>query len=136
MSDYDDTITVRVPPETLFAYLSDVRNLPRYLPQLTEAVPEGGDRVSVTAHVNPDGGPERDVHGEAWVHVITEGKTLEWGAPGQHDYHGELDVAPGERDDESSLTVRLHTEHAEDDMVRRGLTATLEGIRDAVEEAG
>jgi uncharacterized protein YndB with AHSA1/START domain len=136
MGDYDDTITVRVPPRTLFAYLSDVRNLPRYLPRMTEAVPEGGDRVAVTAHIDPDEGPEQDVHGEAWVHVITAGTTLEWGAPGPHDYHGQLEVGAGQGDDESTLTVRLHTEHVEGDQIRRGLVETLEGIRDAVEQAG
>ncbi|GAB3886821.1 SRPBCC family protein [Kibdelosporangium lantanae] len=135
MGDYDDSITVGVPPRTLFAYLSDVRNLPRYLPRMTEAVPEGGDRVAVTAHIEPDGQPERDVHGEAWVRVIAEGRTLEWGAPGQHDYHGQLDIAPGERDDESTLTVRLHTDQAEGDQIRRGLAETLAGVRDTVEQA-
>ncbi|MEV4314883.1 SRPBCC family protein [Actinocrispum sp. NPDC049592] len=133
MGDYDDTITVQVPPQQLFAYLSDVRNLPHYLPRLTEATPQGGDKVDVTAHIDPEGQPAHDVHSEAWMRVVKDEQTLEWGAPGPGDYHGRLEIAPGEHRGESTLTVYLHTDHVEGDQIRQGLAETLRGIRDTVE---
>ncbi|PRH77816.1 SRPBCC family protein [Streptomyces solincola] len=135
MGDYDNSITVAVPPARLFAYLSDVKNLPHYMPRLTSARPEGGDRVTVTAHIDPPDAPEQDVTSEAWIRVVEEGKSLEWGAPGPHDYHGRLHVAPGDSDGSSRLSVELHTESTEGGQVDHGLEEALEGIKHAVESA-
>ncbi|MFD7700694.1 SRPBCC family protein [Streptomyces caelestis] len=134
MGDYHDTITVAVPSERLFAYLADVQNLPAYLPRLTSARPHDGDKVTVTAHIDPADAPEQDVTGEAWIHVIEDGRSLEWGAPGPHDYRGRLHV-----DDDGHgtcrLTVELHTETAEGQQIDHGLNEALTGIKDAVERA-
>jgi uncharacterized membrane protein len=135
MGDYDDSIAVAVAPARLFGYLADVRNLPAYMPRLTSARPHDGDQVTVTAHLDVEGAPEKDVEGEAWIKVIDEGKSLEWGAAGPHDYRGRLHVAPGKSDDESTLTVELHTERAEGEQVDHGVHETLQGIKTAVEAA-
>lgn len=135
MGDYRDTIGVDVPPDRLFAYLADVENLPTYLPRMTSAVPEGGDRVEVTARVDPGDGAERDVRAEAWVQVLEEGRSLRWGAPGPHEYHGELHVAPGDAEGGSQLTVVLHTERVEGTQIDDGLVEVLQGVKQAVEAA-
>ncbi|MFD3682478.1 hypothetical protein [Streptomyces sp. NPDC058613] len=46
------------------------------MPHLTSARPHDGDRVTVTAHIEPPGGPEQDVESEAWIHILEEGKSL------------------------------------------------------------
>ncbi|MFJ6695314.1 SRPBCC family protein [Streptomyces sp. NPDC091272] len=135
MGDYDTSISVAVSPSTLFSYLADVQNLPAYMPRLTSAKPHDGDRVTVTAHIEPPGKPERDVESEAWIRVVEEGKSLEWGAPGPHDYRGRLHVAAGDDQDHSRLSVELHTERVEGSQVDHGLTEALEGIKSAVEAA-
>ncbi|MFF9203890.1 SRPBCC family protein [Streptomyces sp. NPDC014986] len=135
MGDYSDTITVAVPPERLFSYLADVQNLPAYLPRLTSVRPHDGDKVTVTAHIDPADAPEQDVTSEAWIRVVEEGKSLEWGAPGPHDYHGRLHVAGGDGDGTSRLTVELHTESAEGEQIDHGLDEALTGIKNAVERA-
>lgn len=138
MGDYDNTITVDVPPARLFDYLADVRHLPDYMPRLTSAEPKGGDKVEVTAHLEDKDTPDhggQDVEGEAWVHVLEQGKTLEWGAAGPHDYHGKLHVSPGDNPDTATLSVELHTERAEGAQVDEGLQETLRGIKSAVERA-
>lgn len=135
MGDYERSTTVQVPPDRLFSYLADVVNLPAYLPRLTSATPTHDDKVDVTAHIDPPGGPPQDVQSEAWMKVVTDGRTLQWGAPGPDDYHGELDVGPGDDVSSSRLTVRLHTGRAEGPAVDDGLTETIEGIRHAVEQA-
>ncbi|MFJ3842030.1 SRPBCC family protein [Streptomyces sp. NPDC090054] len=135
MGDYDTSITVAVPPATLFSYLADVQNLPAYMPRLTSAKPHGGDRVTVTAHIEPPGEPEQDVESEAWIHVLEEGKSLEWGAPGPHDYRGRLHVAAGDDANHSQLSVDLHTDRTEGEQVTDGLQEALDGIKAAVEAA-
>lgn len=135
MGDYNDTITVTVTPDRLFSYLADVQNLPAYLPRLTSARSHGNNRVTVTAHLDPADAPEQDVTGEAWIRVIEDGKSLEWGAPGPHDYHGRLHVAPGEDPATSRLTVQLHTDSTEGAQVDHGLEEALRGIKSAVEAA-
>ncbi|WP_410653791.1 SRPBCC family protein [Amycolatopsis sp. cmx-4-54] len=133
MGDYRKSIAVDVPPARLFTYLADVRNLPNYMPRLTSAKPLEGDKVEVTAHINPADGPEQDVEGEAWVHVIEDGKSLEWGAPGPHDYHGRLHIEPGGTENAATLAVELHTEHAEGEQIDQALQETLTGIKRAAE---
>ncbi|WP_414938255.1 SRPBCC family protein [Amycolatopsis sp. cmx-11-51] len=133
MGDYQKSITVDVTPARLFAYLSDVRNLPKYMPRLTSAEPTDGNKVEVTAQISPDDAPDRKVEGEAWVNVIEDGKRLEWGATGPHDYHGELHIGPGDTAQNATLVVELHTERTEGDQVDRGLTETLSGIKQAAE---
>ncbi|MCK8679401.1 MULTISPECIES: SRPBCC family protein [Streptomyces] len=135
MGDYDNSIMVAVRPERLFAYLSDVQNLPHYMPRLTSARPHGGDRVTVTAHIDPPDAPEQDVTSEAWIRVVEEGKSLEWGAPGPHDYRGRLHVEAGDSADSSRLSVELHTDVTEGQQVDHGLEEALSGIKQAVEAA-
>ncbi|MEU8795911.1 SRPBCC family protein [Streptomyces sp. NPDC048643] len=135
MSDYDNTITVDVPPDRLFDYLADVENLPAYLPRLSAARRHDGERVTVTAHVDLPEGSEQDVTSEAWIRVLEEGKILVWGTPGPSDYHGQLHVAVGDDEGTSRLTVELHTEHVEGAQVDDGLRETLRGIKAAVERA-
>jgi hypothetical protein len=138
MGDYEAPTTVDVASNVLFEYLSDVEHLPDYLPQLTAARPAGesaeGERVEVEAVIQPDGEAERKVAGEAWIEVLDDGKKLRWGAPGPHDYHGELDI-DFVADGTSMLTVRLHTEHTDGPSVEAALQRTLSGIKSAAEEA-
>ncbi|MFE2578690.1 SRPBCC family protein [Streptomyces sp. NPDC059378] len=135
MGDYDTSISVAVSPATLFSYLADVKNLPAYMPRLTSARPHDGDQVTVIAHIEPPGEPEQDVKSEAWIRVLEEGKSLEWGAPGPHHYHGRLHVAAADDENSSRLSVELHTERVEGAMVDDGLEETLRGIKSAVEAA-
>ncbi|MFE5603353.1 SRPBCC family protein [Streptomyces coelicoflavus] len=134
MGTYEKSITVAVPPERLFAYLADVENLPAYLPRLTSARPQGGDRVTVSAHIDPPDGPEQDVTSDAFIRVTEQGKALEWSSPGPNDYHGRLHITGGDKDT-SRLAVELHTERTEGEPVEDGLEEALRGIKNAVEQA-
>ena len=133
MGDYERSTTVSVPPARLFEYLADPTNLPAYLPRLTSVRPQGGDKYTVSAHIDPPDGPARDVEGEAWMSVRQAGRTLAWGSEGPNDYRGELDVDPGAEHRSSTLTVRIHTERVEGDSIDSGLDETLAGLRRAVE---
>ncbi|WP_434443922.1 SRPBCC family protein [Lentzea sp. E54] len=123
MATYTHTAEADLPADTLFGFLAEPRNLPRYFPQMTTAEPEGGEQVHVEADVHG-----HHVEGEAWVRPDARRRTLEWGAEGQDDYHGELqveEVAAGR----SRITVSLHSvREAQGDEVQRGLEQTVAAL--------
>jgi uncharacterized protein YndB with AHSA1/START domain len=126
MTTYTHTAEADVPANALFGFLSDPRNLPKYFPQMTTAEPEGGETVHVEAEVHG-----HRVSGEAWVRPDESARTLEWGAEGPDDYHGELrvdEVAPGR----SRITVSLHSvRDADGDEVQQGLEHTVAALAQA-----
>lgn len=115
MTSYAHQAEVDLAADRLFDFLADPRTLPRYLPELTEVEPVGGDRVHVEAEV---GG--RHVEAEGWLRVDRDRRTLSWGTPGEDDYHGELTVSD-QGDGRSNVAITLHTERAGGPEVQRGL---------------
>jgi len=47
MSESIHSITIEAPPEKVFEYVSDLENLPDYLPTVQNAEPEDDERVRV-----------------------------------------------------------------------------------------
>lgn len=123
MGDYEHTTTVRRPPEDVFAYLSDVSNLPHYFSGLQDARSEGGEDVHVVATVEG-----RTYEGEAWMHADADARSMRWGSEGPSAYHGELFVT-GIGDEESRVTVELHTERADGPGISAGLEQTLASLK-------
>lgn len=121
MPDYQHSVTVNTPPDTLFDYLSDIRNLPKYFSRMTSAKTAGPNEVYVTANVQG-----REEEGKAEFHVDKAGKKLRWSSEGPNDYHGELEV----RGDggQSRVTVKLHTKRTEREQIEQGLRKTLDNI--------
>ncbi len=127
MGDYQHTATVNAEPGVLFDYLADVENLPHYFISMRSAEPAEGDTVHTVADVD---GTRRE--GDAWFTAEHESRTIRWGAPGPHDYSGELTVTGAESG--SRVTVRLHTEHVDGGDIVRGLEETLAAIKQNVED--
>lgn len=127
MSDYEHSTTVNAPSQSLFDYLADVRNLPRYFESMISAEPAEGEAVQVSANV---GGVTRE--GEAWFRVDRADQRLEWGSEGPNDYGGRLEVTGD--GDQSSVQVFLHTERTDSAGIDRGLRETLDNIKRLVEE--
>ena len=69
MADYEGVETVEASADDLFAYLSDVGNLPDYMRRMTSAEPAGDGAVHTTAELDFGGGETRTVSGEAWIRV-------------------------------------------------------------------
>jgi uncharacterized protein YndB with AHSA1/START domain len=146
MAHHEAWTTVDVAPNILFEYLSDLDNLPEYLPRLSDvhrAEPRPAEaqgmearrpnqpvheEVEVTAEV-PSG---REIHNDAWIETVAENRTLRWGAPGEHDYHGELQVE-FVADGTSRLTVRIDTAHATGQDIDNALEKALDGIKASLE---
>ena len=130
MADFSGTTTVHAPEKALFDFLSDVRNLPRYFARMTSAEPGEGNEVHTTATLD-DG---TKVEGDAWFRVDEGARQIAWGAEGENDYHGTLEVRGAEVG--SEVEVHLHTSRVDpgDDHVEDGVARTLTSIKLLVEE--
>ena len=109
MAEYQQTQTIDALAGDAFAWLSDVSNLPKYLPPVTDASIEGpsaegapGQRLRATLEY-PNGG---SFDSEGYFNVDEGAKRMEWGAEVQRDYSGWLTVAEAD-DNRSEVTVHL-----------------------------
>lgn len=126
MTDYARSITVTADPDRVFAFLSDVENLPKYFEQMTSAHPAEGEAVQTTAEVEG-----QKVEGEAWFRVDDAVNSLSWGSEGDNNYSGELSVTPDAAG--SVVEVKLRTEHGERDQIESSLQQTLDNVKRLVE---
>jgi carbon monoxide dehydrogenase subunit G len=127
---YQGTRVVRADTKALFAFLSQVENLPRYFPRITSAKPTGDEEVDVTAVIEPPGEEEQTVESEAWFRVDDERHQIEWGSEGPNDYQGDLEVTSD--GDDSRVSLTLHTE-ADHPGIQDSLEETLETVARLVE---
>ena len=97
--EFEETTTVEAAPEQVYAFVSDVTNLPKYLPTTESAEPQQGERVQVQGEVK---GHEYDSDG--YFRQDDKNRRLEWGAD-EHYYSGWLEVR--ENGDTSQVTVHL-----------------------------
>lgn len=129
--DSTRSTTVSAPADTLFAYLSDVENLPGYFAAMKEAHRTGGtDEVHTVAQL--DGGVE--VEGEAYFRVDEARHHIDWGSEGESEYSGYLDVTPS--GDGSKVEVHIHSPHGTEEDIASGIDETLATIREKVEGQG
>lgn len=119
MGDFQHSIDVRRPPEEVFAYLSDAEHLPEWVSGLQQAKRAGGEEVDVVA---VGGGEQHE--DRAWMHADADARSVRWGADRVADYHGELFVT-GIGDEDSRVTVTLHTPGTDDPAVQQDLEQTL-----------
>jgi len=119
---HEHTEHVAASPDAVYAAISDVGNLPRFVPQLTAVRAAAEGRVQVDARYE---GHEQ--HGEASFAADDAARRIEWGAPS--GYQGWIQVdADGEG---SRLTLFLDTPHA--GARDHDVAATLDAIRMLVE---
>lgn len=138
-----DVYELGVGAEPLFAFLSDVGNLPKYLPPIHEARPEPGERIALEGQA-PDGNA---IHNSGYYRVDGPARRMEWGADLEHAYSGWLQVVE-DGAERSSLTVHLElgprspqdelqAEAGPDrDPAEEALGATFASIRSQVEGDG
>lgn len=119
---HEHTEHIAASADAVYAAISDVRNLPRYVPQMTAARAAANDRVEVDARYHG-----REQHGEASFRADQDRRRIEWGSPS--GYHGWMEVAPD--GDSSRLTLFLNTVHGSESD--HDVSATLDAIRMLVE---
>jgi carbon monoxide dehydrogenase subunit G len=119
---HEHTEHIAAAPDAVYAAISDVSNLPRFVPQMTGARSSADGQVEVDARY---GGNEQ--HGAASFSADAAARRVDWGAPS--GYRGWMQVDP---DGEGSrLTLFLDTPHAS--ASDHDVAATLDAIRMLVE---
>src|ERR687893_1520998 len=120
--EYEQSQTIDAPPEEVFAWLSDVGNLPEYLPPVVASSVEGssaegvpGQRIRATLEY--PGQEERSFDAEGYLAVDESERKMEWGAETGRDYSGWLTVASrGEGDSEVVVHLSFGERSAELEM--------------------
>lgn len=119
---HEHTEHVAAAPAAVYSAISDVGNLPKFVPQLTAARAVDGGRIEVDARYE---GHEQ--HGEASFEADDTRRRIQWRAPS--GYRGWMQVdADGAG---SRLTLFLDTPHA--GPSDHDVAATLDAIRMLVE---
>jgi uncharacterized protein YndB with AHSA1/START domain len=148
--EYEQSQPIDAPPEEVFAWLSDVGNLPEYLPPWwpprrrgprSRASPARGSRRRSSTR----GEEGRTFDAEGYLAVKEAERRMEWGAEAGRDYSGWLTVANrGEGGSEVVVHLSFGERSVEPEMQERtpegrdplaeGISATLESIRRQIEE--
>lgn len=87
MAEYTDRIDVAAPADQVFAFVSDIQNLPKYLPTVHHAHPQKGERVEVEGTANGHA-----YNSDGWFKVDEAARTMTWGSDGENDYSGKMAV--------------------------------------------
>lgn len=142
MGDYTGRIEINRPAAEVFAFLSDIRNMPLYLPTVQQAGPQGLDHVAI----------EGDSHGHHYhstgsFRADAEARRLTWDSDSRLDYRGELRIS-GEGD-RCTVDLRLHLAPEDkalkrieeqggspQQVMRQALEQTLNGIKACCETGG
>jgi uncharacterized protein YndB with AHSA1/START domain len=148
--EYEQSQTVDAPPEEVFAWLSEVGNLPKYLPPVVDSHVVGpsaegvpGQRIRTKLEYPGEGRGTFDAVG--YLAVDERERRMEWGAEAGRDYSGWLTV--GNHGERGSVVV-VHLSFGEHsagpdieerspegrDPLSEGISATLESIRRQIEE--
>ena len=149
--EYEQSQAIDAPPEEVFAWLSNVGNLPEYLPPVVASSEEGssaegvpGQRIRATLEY-PGQEEGHTFDAEGYLAVDEAERRMEWGAETGRDYAGWLTVA---NRDEGGSEVVVHLSFGERsvepemqerapegrDPLAEGISATLESIRRQIEE--
>ena len=142
MPEYTDRIDVAAAPDAVFRFVSDVQNLPKYLPTVHKAHARQGERVEVDGQANGHA-----YQSEGWFKVDEASRTMTWGSDGSNDYSGRMVVSGGG----STATVECTLLFTPNGAVRAsmeqnqggpsaamadGLRASLTSIKDICEGTG
>jgi uncharacterized membrane protein len=143
MAEYEASLSVQASAAAVFDFISDVRNMPSYLPTTHQAEPQGRDRVRVQGEAH---GHSYDSDG--WLRADHTEYRLEWGSDGENQYSGcmEVEDAAGGSCDVTvhlSFTPRPDQEQAfqrqsggKDREIQHGLEAALQSIKNLCEGRG
>jgi hypothetical protein len=136
VSEFEQTMPIRAESGAILDFVSDPKNLPKYLPTMGKAEPQGEGRVLVEgqAHDHP-------YSADGYLRCDRTAGRMEWGAD-EGDYAGWMKVAPN-GDGESVVTVHLSFKDGQstagkpDDVdIYEGIMKALTSIRNFMELAG
>lgn len=141
--EYERSRRIYASEGDVFAFISNIGNLPNYLPTIQSAEWIAEDRVRLRGK-NKGAAFEDD----AWLHVDPDRHRLEW-SNDERTYNGSMTVS-GNGDGVSKIVVHLSLvpyfapsgrpltseQHAEPDPIDEGLETSLDSLRNLIEGTG
>lgn len=82
-TEFEPSITVAAPADSIFDFVSDVSNVPQYLPTVKNAQPQQGERIRTQGQVG-----EHSYDSDGHFRVDRQARRIEWGSDGENDYGG------------------------------------------------
>lgn len=142
MSEFEHSITINASSEQVFDYITDIRNMPDYMPTVREAMPQGSERVRLRGEV---AGHSYDSDGH--LHVDHNAMRMEWGSDGENQYRGWLQVADTQGKTRATVHLsfvprpdmarKMDEQAGDHDLaIQEGLEKALVSIRNKVEGVG
>lgn len=101
MPDYEQSISLHADADTVLRFISDVSNLPKYVPTTKAAQPQGEGRVRVQGEAN-----HHAYDSDGYLRCDEQARRLEWGSDEGH-YSGWMQVVPEGGTMSSFLTVHI-----------------------------
>jgi uncharacterized membrane protein len=121
MSVYQHSIEINAPAELVFEFVSDPKNIPKFVPWVREARSEESDRILIEG---------KGYRLEAHLHLDPDERTMHWDSEPSGAYHGELQVI--REGSASKVSACLLVEHGS--RVDAGLRSALQKIKEICEE--
>ena len=132
MPDYEHSLTIEASPETVFKFVSDIKNLPKYLPTTHQAEALPGDRVRVQGEA-----ADHAYDADGYFRVDAPNHRLEWGSDGENRYRGWLEIDGAASECEVTVHLSFQANPGDrDKAISEGLISALESIRRQVEGNG
>lgn len=142
MSSFEQSQTAQAGADAIFEFVSDVRNLPKYLPTTHSAEPQEGERVRVKGEAQ---GHAYDSDG--YFRVDKSARRMEWGSDGEMNYSGWLQVeAAGNEGSQVTVHIEMSPpqemidamkeQGGHDKVVNDGIQKSLQSIANIMEGKG
>ncbi len=145
MGEYERSISINASREQIENFVSDVQNLPRYLPTTKHAEPEQGERVRVQGET-PTG---HHYDADGYFRIDRNTHRMEWGSDGEQRYSGRLEFQGPEGDFPTQVFVHLSFDPppqvgqamaqrtgSQEETINEGLDKALQSIKNILEGTG
>ena len=144
MGEYERSITISAPMQKVEAFVTDVENLPKYLPTTKKAEPQDGERVRVQGEAR---GQSYDSDG--YFRMNKSQNRMEWGSDGEENYKGWLQFSPMAAQNQTQVIVHLtfdpppkmgeklaQSTASKEQTIEKGLEEAMLSIKNIVEGRG
>lgn len=143
MQEFERATTINASPDQVFAFVSDLNNLPQYLPTVQRVQPESGNRIRIQGQA-----PGENYNETGFFYVDPQNQRMEWGSDGKNGYQGWLQVQPINSNtcqitvhlsfEPQSASLKKMDQHSGDrtQAINDGIEKTLQSIKNLCEGRG
>jgi hypothetical protein len=142
MSEYERSRLIHASEGDVFTFVSDVNNLPVFVPTVQAVEPQKGEQVLVRGEIRG-----HNFEDEGWFHIEPARHRVEWGDE-ERTYSGSLTVAAENSDSRVTIHLALPPyvtpsgapvtgeDPAEHEQIEASLEAALDSLRNIMEGRG